>query len=73
MNKLMRVEEIAARLEFMSVSGVAQKTGLSFPTVDSIKGGRNKAPSYRALVALSDFLDGQMQPTISPTAISTPD
>lgn len=73
MSRIMRVEEIAARLEFMSAGSVARATRLSFPTVDSIKYGRNKSPSYRALVALSDFLDGQMQPTISPTTISTPD
>lgn len=71
MNRIMRVEEIAARLEFMSVASVARATGLSFPTVDSIKYGRNTNPVYRVLVALSDFLDKQMQPTISPTTIPT--
>lgn len=71
MNRIMRVEEVAARLEFMSVASVARTTGLSYATVDSIKYGRNIAPSYRALVALSEFLDRQMQPAISPTTIPT--
>ena len=73
MNRIMRIEEITARLEFMSVASVARATSLSYQTVDSIKYGRNTNPVYRVLVALSDFLDKQMQPTISPTAISTPD
>lgn len=65
MNRIMRIEEIMARLEFMSVASVARATSLSYQTVDSIKYGRNTNPVYRVLVALSDFLDKQMQPTIS--------
>ena len=62
MKRVMRVEEIQKRLQFMRSSAVAKTTGMSIPTVNDIKSGANKNPIYRVLVALSDFLDDQQAP-----------
>ena len=51
-------EQISKALKDRRINVVAKRTGLSFPTIKRVS-DMEGTPSYKTLVKLSDYLEGQ--------------
>ena len=57
--KMLKLEVIREMLKDRRPSLIAEATGISYPTVQSIRDGLNTNPTLRVLTALSDYLEGR--------------
>ena len=62
MHRIMELSEIKYRLQMYKTAAIALATGLSAQTITAVTSGRNSNPTYRVLVALSDFINDQQAP-----------
>lgn len=53
---MITLDEIVKRLKDRRIDMVCEKTGLSRPTVHSVRTGKNTNPSLKTMQALSDYL-----------------
>lgn len=61
--KMMTIEEIRKHLADLRPSRVADATGLHYNTVRDIRDNPNANPTYRALKALSEYLEDRKEPS----------
>jgi transcriptional regulator with XRE-family HTH domain len=54
---MLTLEQIKDRLDDRVIAAVAARTGIHRNTLDRIKSGANKNPTYHILSRLSDYLE----------------
>ena len=54
---MLTIEQIKQRLQDRNIKAVAKALGISRQTISAIKSGKNAAPSYQTVKALSDYLE----------------
>jgi len=55
---MLSLEEIQKQLKDRRPGMVADATGLSYPTIQSIRDGKNLNPTFNVIKLLSDYLEG---------------
>lgn len=56
---MLSIEEVVAGLQDRRPGSIKRATGLSYPTIQSIRDGRNTNPTLNVLKLLSDYLEGK--------------
>lgn len=55
---MLTLDEIKAQLADRRPGMVANATGLSYPTIQAIRDGKNTNPTLNVVQSLSDYLEG---------------
>lgn len=61
--KAMQLESLQQALKQYSTAEISYKSGISIATIDQIKNGIRKNPSYKTITALADFLEKKKDET----------
>lgn len=55
----MNIQELRAKLSTHRTVDICYNTGVSIPTVEAIKSGRNENPTVKTFMALAKYLENQ--------------
>jgi DNA-binding Xre family transcriptional regulator len=56
---MLSIEQIKEMLKDRNLEAVAERTGLSRQTLSNIRNDKAKAPAYRTIKTISDYLEGK--------------